>query len=56
MDRYDFASVVDDIFKGCQTIEEICNIYVILKNDLDNLYRQNMSLLVAETEKGGVQE
>ena len=55
MDRYDFASVVDDIFKGVKTIEEVCNIYVILKNDLDNLFRQNMSLLVAENEKGGVE-
>ena len=55
MDRYDFASVVDDIFKGGKTIEELCNIYVILKNDLDNLYRQNMSLFVTENEKGGVE-
>ncbi len=55
MDRYDFDSVVDDIFKGCKTIEEICNIYVILKNDLDNLYKQNISLLVAENEKGGAE-
>lgn len=46
MDRYDFASVVDDIFKGVKTTEEVCNIYVILKNDLDNLFRQNVSLLV----------
>lgn len=53
MDRYDFASVVDDIFKGGKTIEEVCNIYVILKNDLDNLYRQNMSLILAINEKGG---
>ena len=56
MDRYDFASVVDDIFKGVKTIEEVCNIYIILKNDLDNLFRQNMSLLVAENEKGGAKE
>lgn len=56
MDRYDFASVVDDIFKGCKTISEVCNIYVILKNDLDNLYQQNMSLLVTENEKGGGEE
>lgn len=56
MDRYDFASVVDDIFKSGKTIEEVCNIYVILKNDLDNLYRQNMTLIVAENKKGDMQE
>lgn len=55
MDRYDFASVVDDIFKECKTIEELCNRYVTLKNDLDNLYRQNMTLIVAKNEKGGAE-
>lgn len=56
MDRYDFASVVDDIFKECKTIENVCNRYVQLRDDLDNLFRQNMSLIVAEKEKGGEQE
>ena len=55
MDRHDFASVVDDIFKRSKTIEELCNIYVIFKNDLDNLYRQNMSFLVNKNEKDGVE-
>lgn len=50
--RYEFACVVDDIFKGCKTIEEVCNAYMILKNDLDNLFKQNASLLVVENEKG----
>ena len=53
MDRYDFASVVDDIFKECKTIENVCNRYVQLRDDLDNLFRQNISLIVDEKEKGG---
>lgn len=49
MDRYDFASVVDDIFKECNSVEEVCNRYVQLKKDLDNLFQQNIAL------KGGAE-
>jgi len=44
MDRYDFASVVDDIFKECNSVEEICNRYIQLKKDLDILFQQNITL------------
>ena len=48
MDRYEFACVVDDIFKECKTIEEVCGRYTTLKEDLDNLFRQNVSLFTVE--------
>lgn len=44
MDRYDFASVVDDIFKECDTIEDMANRYTQMLNDLANLFRQNVAL------------
>lgn len=49
MDRYDFASVVDDIFKECDTIEDMVARYVQMKKDMDNLFRQNVAL------KGGAE-
>ena len=49
MDRYDFASVVDDIFKECNSVEEVCNRYIQLKKNLDNLFQQNIAL------KGGAE-
>lgn len=50
MDRYDFASVVDDIFKECKTIPELCNRYGQLKADLDNIFKQNIALVAAVSE------
>lgn len=44
MDRYDFMSMVDDIFKECDSIEELTNRYVQMKKDLDGLYLQNIAL------------
>lgn len=44
MDRYDFMSMVDDIFKECDSVEEMCNRYVRLKKDLDSLFQQNLAL------------
>lgn len=44
MDRYDFMSVVDDMFKECESIEELANRYVQMKKDLDNMYTQNIAL------------
>jgi hypothetical protein len=44
MDRYDFMSMVDDIFKECTSVEEMCNRYVQLKKDLDSIFQQNISL------------
>lgn len=52
MDRYEFACVVDDIFKECKTVEEMCNRYVQLKKDLDNLFRQNTEFLIVNIKKG----
>lgn len=44
MDRYDFASVVDDIFKECDSIEDMSIRYTQMLNDLKNLFRQNVAL------------
>jgi hypothetical protein len=49
MDRYDFMSMVDDIFKECDSLEDVANRYVQMKKDLDSLYLQNITL------KGSVQ-
>ena len=50
MDRYDFMSMVDDIFKECDSIEELANSYVQMKKDLDGLYLQNIVLRQPETD------
>ena len=55
MDRYEFASVVDEIFKECKTVQAVCDRYGQLKTDLDNLFKQNLSLIVTLSEKGGVE-
>ena len=44
MDRDNFAAVVDDAFKECKSVEEICNRYIQLKTDLDNLFQQKIAL------------
>ena len=49
-DRYEFASVVDDIFKKCKTIDEMCVCFVQLKKDLNCLFQQNVAL--KSTEEG----
>jgi hypothetical protein len=49
MDRYDFMSVVDDMFKECNSMEELAIRYVQMKKDLDSLYLQNIALRQAET-------
>lgn len=43
-DRYEFASVVDDVFKECNSVEDMVARYVQMKKDLDNLFRQNVAL------------
>lgn len=50
MDRYEFACTVDDIFKACKSAEEVCNRYIQLKKDLDNLFQQNLALINIEGE------
>lgn len=54
MDRYDFASVVDDIFKECTSPEELRNRYVQLQKDLDSLFQQNLALISVDM-AGGVE-
>lgn len=44
MDRYDFMSVIDDIFKECNTMEDMVARYTQMKKDLDSLYEQNVTL------------
>lgn len=44
MDRYEFMSIVDDIFKECNSIEELANRYIQMKKDLDSMYVQNIAL------------
>jgi hypothetical protein len=44
MDRYDFMSLVDDIFKECITEKDLEIRYLQMKSDLDNLYAQNLNL------------
>jgi len=44
MDRYDFMSMVDDIFKECDSVEDIANRYIQMKKDLDSLFQQNIAL------------
>lgn len=44
MDRYDFISMVDDMFKECESTEELANRYAQMKKDLDSMYVQNIAL------------
>lgn len=46
MDRYDFASVVDDIFKECNSVEDMVRRYTQMRQDLDVLFRQYVALKV----------
>jgi hypothetical protein len=48
MDRYDFMSMVDNIFKECDSVEELANRYVQMKKDLDSMYTQNIALRCSE--------
>jgi hypothetical protein len=36
--------MVDDLFKECNSVEELANRYVQMKKDLDSLYLQNIAL------------
>ena len=44
MGRYDFASVVDDVFKEYKSVEDMVARYVQMKKDLDDLFRQNIAV------------
>lgn len=47
-DKYDFMSVIDDIFKECKTISDVNFRFVELQNTLTDLFNQNIALKVAE--------
>ena len=51
MDRYDFMSLIDDMFKECESVEEVANRYVQMKKDLDSMYVQNITLRDSETKE-----
>lgn len=43
-DRYDFVSLVDEVFKEADSIEDMVSRYVQMKRDLDETFRQNVAL------------
>ena len=47
-DKYDFMSVIDDIFKECKTISDVNFRFMELQNTLIDLFNQNIALKVAE--------
>ena len=47
-DKYDFACMVDDIFKECKTISDVNFRFIEMLNILKDLANQNMGLKVAE--------
>ena len=49
-DRYDFATVVDAVFKECNSVEDMVSRYTQMRKDLDNLFRQNVALKGATDE------
>lgn len=52
-DRYDFISLVDEIFKESVSVGDVVARYRQMRNDLDDSFRQNMALKVFESEDEG---
>lgn len=50
INRYDFISTVDEIFKESTSIEDIVSRYTQMKKDLDSVFRQNVALKCTESE------
>ena len=50
-DKYDFASIVDDIFKECKTMSDVDFAFIEMENILKNLFNQNIALKVAENKE-----
>lgn len=50
IDRYDFMSMVDEIFKECHSVEDMVSRYTQMRKDLDEMFRQNVALKGAESE------
>lgn len=49
-DRYDFMSIVDEIFKECNSVEDMVSRYTQMRKDLDEVFRQNVALKCVESE------
>lgn len=47
-DKYDFACMVDDIFKECKTMSDVNFRFIEMQNALTHLFNQNIELKVAE--------
>ena len=47
-DKYDFACIVDDIFKECKTMSDVNFRFIEMQNALKYLFNQNIELKVAE--------
>lgn len=47
-DKYDFACMVDDIFKECKTMSDVNFRFIEMQNILKNLFNQNIALKVVE--------
>lgn len=43
-DRYDFAEVVDGIFKESGSLQDMVARYIQMKKDLDCIFQQNVAL------------
>lgn len=47
-DKYDFACVVDDIFKECKTMSDVNFRFLEMQNALTYLFNKNIELKVTE--------
>lgn len=46
--KYDFACMIDDIFKECKTMSDVNFRFIEMQNILKNLFNQNIALKVVE--------
>lgn len=53
VDKYEFYSMVDDIFKSCETTKEMVLRCIELKDIADDIFKQNYALKVAEEKVNG---
>lgn len=49
-DRYDFMTIVDEIFKECTSVEDIVARYVQMGEDFDKVFCDNVALRAYEGE------
>ena len=55
MNKYEFDNFIDDVFKECETIENLCKRYVYVKNKLDEAYKNNLNCLINHKDKEGAE-